>query len=173
MPATSAAALDAAGGLPEPSEAKGRERSTSLPSATRRGIEGFADHRGRAAPGLVSPCLSRCFRSVSFACAKLESPQSVTASSGDTSQCGVCFCDGGHLSAAYKGRCAAILPRSVRGPVKLALCSACGLGWLPCPRQPGTPLVSHANPHRIGTDHLRGLECIEVLQEEGRLRACS
>ena len=57
---------------------------------------------------------------MSFACAKLKSPQSVTASSGDTSQCGVCFCDGGHLSAAYKGRCAAILPRSV-----LTRCAPC------------------------------------------------
>jgi hypothetical protein len=88
-----------------------------------------------------------------FAGAKLSqvnSSQSVTASSGDTSQCGVCFCDGGQLATGRKGRCASALAPGV---------------------QP-TP-VSHAYPHRIGTDHLPGPECLEVLQEEGRCAPCS
>ena len=147
--------------------------SPPCPLPPGEGSRSFADHFGARSARAFSPCPSLCFgQRVSRARnSRARSPSLPVPAI--RSNAGLASCDGGHLSAAYKGRCAAILPRSVRGPVKLALCSACGLGCLPCPRQPGTPLLSHANPHRIGTDRLRDLECIAVLHKAGRLRAGS
>lgn len=71
--------------------AKGRERFTSLPSATRRGIEKLCEPLwGAQRPGF-QPLPFALLRSASFAGAKLKSAQSVTTSSGDTFQCGACF----------------------------------------------------------------------------------
>ena len=90
---------------------------------------------------------------------------------GEPSQCGGCFCDGRHLPAPCKGRCAAILTRSVRGPFwPCAPHAACG-GPLQAPVR-HLPFIA-TPPHRIGTDRLTTWRAVFRLQEEGRSRACS
>jgi hypothetical protein len=81
-----------------------------LPSASRRGVKAFL-------AAFWLPVARGGQRQSNFACAKLShvnSAQSVTASSGDTSQCGVCFCDGGQLATGRKGRCASALAPGVQ-----------------------------------------------------------
>jgi hypothetical protein len=97
-----------------------------LPSATRRGIEGLFPHWGAQRPGF-QPLPFASLRPASFAQAKLNSAQAVDTRSGDTSQCGVCLMRWWAPACRVQGPLRCLLPRSVLGPMKLALRSACGL----------------------------------------------
>jgi hypothetical protein len=139
-----------------------------LPSASRRGVKALL-------AAFWLPVARVGPRQSIFACAKLSqvnSAQSGIVSSGDTSQCGCGYLRWWAPAIQLQGplrfhphpfgarpgsrSCA---PRAASGgPLHLAV---------------RHPPVSHATPHRIGTDHLRGRVCLSRLQEEGRLRASS
>ena len=88
-----------------------------------------------------------------FACAKTDQEPQAHPTTGDTSQCGVCFRPMLASEPAYsiKGRCAHPFPRSMLARSVLRFAAASGL---PLARAGSPALKGHANPHRIGTDHL-------------------